>query len=313
MDGMQPIKNETMIKFTRPFCEIWEQEPGIKGMFKQIERCGRVSYKSEDKITDDSYVEFVARMKRLGHGAVLEHGTVYLKDSYNVFLINDPSPLEKYEYDKFSVYNEDYDRKTMINTIYVTTNYRVVTEFGSDDDLDYWCEPDIGHERRTCFHVITDRGVSAEANRHRVNSVVERSSRYVDYSGPKMDGNVRIQVPQEFNNGINVDELDEEDFRDMCRHFSQFDDERWTQLDYWVFANLATASAYKNLRRLGWSAQQARRVLPLDTETEFVHTAFNKDWDHFFSLRCSPKAHPDMQEIAYKMRDLFIDQKDKSR
>lgn len=330
----QPVRNRTMIEFTKPFCEIWEQEPDVKGMFKQIERCGRVSHKSEDKITDDSYVEFVARMKKLGHLAVLEHGTVYLKDFCNTFLNNGPSPLEKYDGNKYSVYNKDYDPKTMVNTIYVTTNYRVLTELGSDDDLGYWCEPDIGHERRTCFHVITDRGVSAEANRHRVNSVVERSSRYVDYSGTKTNNKVRIQLPPEFTDcdGNVTEEFENklasygiDDIYDisstmtengliaMCVDICNGNDKDYSSIEYWLFANLVTSFCYHGLRKCGWTAQQARRVLPLDVETEFVHTAFNKDWDHFFNLRCSPKAHPDMQEIAYKMRDLFIDPKRFSR
>ena len=304
---MQPIKNETMIKFTKPFCEIWEQEPGIKGMFKQIERCGRISYKSEDKITDDSYKEFVARMKRLGHNTVLEHGTVYLKE----FVGSDKSKskLAKYARNKYSWIHcdESIYMDNPCYTYYVVSNYRVLVENGWEDDLVFWCEPDFHFTERICFHFITDRGVSAEANRHRVNSVVERSTRYVDYSGVKTGGNVRIQFPQEFNDGINANELDEEDFRDMCKRFSQFNDNKWTPLDYWVFANLASVFSYKNLRRLGWSAQQARRVLPLDVETELVHTAFIADWMRFFELRCSEKAHPDMQVIANEMKKQFFD------
>ncbi|MEE1517529.1 MAG: hypothetical protein UF228_08030, partial [Lachnospiraceae bacterium] len=59
--------------------EILEQAPGIQGVKKQIERAGRTCYKSEDKITDTSCEEFVNRMVNSGHGAMLEHGTVYLK------------------------------------------------------------------------------------------------------------------------------------------------------------------------------------------------------------------------------------------
>ena len=59
--------------------EFIEQEPGLKGCFKQIERAGRTCYKSEDKITETSAKEFVDRMVKSGHGAMLEHGTVYLR------------------------------------------------------------------------------------------------------------------------------------------------------------------------------------------------------------------------------------------
>lgn len=67
------------MKLIKPYFEIIEQKPDIKGLYKQVELCGRVAYKSEDKITEDSYKGFVDRTIKLNHGAVLEHGTVYLK------------------------------------------------------------------------------------------------------------------------------------------------------------------------------------------------------------------------------------------
>ena len=66
------------MKLIKPSFEILEQLPGLEGMYKQIELAGRTCYKSEDKITEDSAKEFVDRMIKSGHGAMLEHGTVYL-------------------------------------------------------------------------------------------------------------------------------------------------------------------------------------------------------------------------------------------
>ena len=67
------------MKLIKPSFTIIEQGPGIEGIYKQIEMAGRTCYKSEDKITETSAKEFVDRMIRSGHGAMLEHGTVYLK------------------------------------------------------------------------------------------------------------------------------------------------------------------------------------------------------------------------------------------
>ena len=39
--------------------EIFDQGPGLEGMYKHIERCGRVAYKSGDRITADSWVRFL--------------------------------------------------------------------------------------------------------------------------------------------------------------------------------------------------------------------------------------------------------------
>ena len=58
--------------------EILEQESGIQGIYKQIERAGRTCYKSEDRITEDSAEKFVNMIKDRQHTAMLEHGTVYL-------------------------------------------------------------------------------------------------------------------------------------------------------------------------------------------------------------------------------------------
>lgn len=74
------------MRLIKPSFEIWEQEPGIHGIYKAIERAGRICYKSEDKITEDSAKPFVDRMVNSGHGAMLEHGTVYLR-----------IPIEEYE------------------------------------------------------------------------------------------------------------------------------------------------------------------------------------------------------------------------
>ncbi|NVO13839.1 MAG: FAD-dependent thymidylate synthase [Rhodoplanes sp.] len=46
------------------------------GLERLIERAGRVCYKSEDKITDDSHVGFLARLAQSKHESVLEHGSI---------------------------------------------------------------------------------------------------------------------------------------------------------------------------------------------------------------------------------------------
>ena len=74
------------MKLIKPSFLIKEQEPGLLGIYRQIEYAGRICYKSSDKITEDSATSFVDRMIKSGHGAMLEHGTVYLR-----------IPIEEYE------------------------------------------------------------------------------------------------------------------------------------------------------------------------------------------------------------------------
>ena len=79
-------------------------------------------------------------------------------------------------------------------------------------------------------------------------------------------------------------------------------------VENWVFANLATERAYMNLIAAGRKPQEARVVLPLDTNTELVHTAFLSDWKHFFDLRAlgtTGAPHPDAKIIALPLYEEF--------
>ena len=100
------------MRLIKPSCEIWQQPSGLEGIYKQIERVSRVCYKSENKITEDSAKPFVDRMIKSGHGAMLEHGTVYLQvpNSNDICLVLALNPYTKY--------------KSMGDTCYATTNLR---------------------------------------------------------------------------------------------------------------------------------------------------------------------------------------------
>ena len=155
------------MKLIKPSYEIWQQAPGLEGIYKQIERVGRVCYRSEDKITEDSAKPFVDRMIKSGHGAMLEHGTVYLKTNDEYY----GNPIDKYRDNKYS------QLKSINGTKYVTTNLRILVENNWLDDLKYLCEPTEYHERRITVHFVCDRGVSHEFVRHRVFSFAQESTR----------------------------------------------------------------------------------------------------------------------------------------
>ena len=127
--------------------EIIKQQPGLEGVYKQIELAGRTCYKSEDKITEDSAKAFVDRMIKSKHGAMLEHGTVYLK-------LQNPTHYLFYSQNKYTKTNfvEGY--------YYITTNLRVLVENNWLDDLKYICEPTEHHEKRITARFTCDRGVS---------------------------------------------------------------------------------------------------------------------------------------------------------
>ena len=284
------------MKINQPSFEIWEQMPGADGVYRQVERCGRVCYKSENHQTADSARPFVERMIASKHTAMLEHATVYLT------LDEHDNRVAFYRQNRFTHVN-------MVNgKAYVTTNLRVLVENDRMDDLKELCEPTAHHERRVTVHFTTQVAITREFNRHRVNSMAEQSTRYCNYSKEKFGAEITINLPQW------VKDLPDGAWTSTIKEGTvSLDDDAFLALtkkvvageadaaDNWLFANLAAERAYLNLTALGRKPQEARVVLPLDTNTELVHTAFLSDWKHFFDLRAlgtTGAPHPDAKAVA---------------
>ena len=151
------------MRLIKPSFEILEQELGIQGIYKQIERAGRTCYKSEDRITEDSAEKFVNMIKDRQHTAMLEHGTVYLKveDSLMRGTQTCDDILLKYNRNAYSVYNTVRIEKQHDCIIggYVTTNYRVLYENDWLDDLKYLCEPTEYHEKRITVKLSLEKNL----------------------------------------------------------------------------------------------------------------------------------------------------------
>ena len=164
------------MKLIKPSFKIIEQQPGLEGIYKQIELAGRTCYKSEDKITPDSAKSFVDRMIKSGHHSVLEHGTVYLLipqinniESCNPFY----TPFTRNKYSKEKIIKDSNENRYAA----VSANMRVIIENNLEDYLQYICEPTEYHEKRVTVKFVCDRGVSHEFVRHRVFSFAQESTR----------------------------------------------------------------------------------------------------------------------------------------
>ena len=340
-----------------PEFEIIEQQYNkatlCEDMLKHIEVCGRNCYKSEDKITDTSYEKFVERLVKSEHGAMLEHGTVYLTiplgtPAYEPDYIWKMDIIRFFQNNPYSkvnskFYNEDinvkingYDmnRYASATFYYITTNWRVIIEnkdfevvqyMGGmksitgtlkDSVLQWMTEPSEEHEKRYTVKFTCDIGVTREFNRHRKDSIAEESTRYCNYAKDKFGSELNICKPE----WIDKDWLSEGEYAsigyDIFKYcyaiYQQKDKDEFSTIDYWLFSNLAAEYSYMNLIRLGWPAQQARIVLPLDTKSTLIHTAFASDWVHFFELRALGKTgapHPSAKELAEPLMKEFISRK----
>lgn len=140
------------MKLIKPSFEILEQEPGVEGIYKIIEKAGRVCWKSESRIEEGSAKKFVDMIANKNHFSVYEHGTVYLNFSFK----QADRVYNRYVHNKYSIVNIDKytgDRG-------VSTNCRVLYENDWLDDLKYLCEPTEYHEKRISVRFICDRGIS---------------------------------------------------------------------------------------------------------------------------------------------------------
>lgn len=269
----------------------------IDDIYKQIEIAGRTCYKSEDKITPTSAKEFVDRMIKSGHGAMLEHGTVYLmipnENSYNSFGDNwVHSTYGSNNYSKVICGRDGY---------YVTTNYRVLVENKWLDDLKYLCEPsDYYHEKRVCVRFICDRGVSHEFVRHRVFSFAQESTRYCNYSKDKFGNELTFIIPTWLSIPEGNYTYCDGDWVDVNKQVIQLSED---EVNIHSFLNTLDCSEYQYtmLMNAGWKPQQARQILPNALKTELVMTGFESDWKHFFELRCDTAAHPDARKLALEL------------
>ena len=265
------------MKLIKPSFLIKEQEPGVIGIYRQIEYAGRICYKSSNKITEDSAKPFVDRMIKSGHGAMLEHGTVYLKITYKD---TDFATLCMfYGRNKYSVLNHSEDNRIY----YITTNYRVLVENNHLRDLKYLCEPTEFHEKRITVHFTADAGVMREFFRHRVFSMAQESTRYCNYLRDKFSNSITVIYPSW---------LKEEEGLEFEEDMSVIEE------------------LYFKWLKKEWTAQQARVFLPLGVKAEAVMTGFVSDWNHFFRLRSriaeTGKPHPQAQELADPLMDEFV-------
>lgn len=285
------------MRLIKPSFEIKEQESGLNGVYKQIEWAGRHCYKSLDKITEDSAKEFVDRMIKSGHGAMLEHGTVYLTipNDSDLCLLLKMNPYTKCN--------------PVEGICYITTNLRVLVEHKAMWLIDkYLCEPTEHHERRYTVKFICDRGVSHEFVRHRVFSFAQESTRYCNYSKDKFSNEITYICPCWLDYD-RVQELTEIANRDNKEVYRMGHDESLSMeergLCSFVYDMSNHEHGYLFQISAGWKAQEARAILPNSLKTELVMTGFVSDWKHFFELRCPGSAHPQARELAIPLQEKF--------
>lgn len=197
------------MKHIKPYAKIYDDING-QDILKKIEACGRVCYKSENKICEGSAEKLVANLIKRGHEAMLEHVTITVK-------------------------------------------------------------------------FVVDRGISHEIVRHRIASFSQESTRYCNYLKDDFGSEITCITP--FYLADNTDGF-----------------------VAWEGAMRACEISYFKMLELGYTAQEARAVLPNSLKTELMMTANLREWRHFFKLRAANStgmAHPQMLEVTVPLLEEF--------
>lgn len=197
------------MKIIEPSYEILTPIDGTATL-KKLERFGRLCYKSEDKITEDSAEKFIENIIKRSHESILEHDTISIKFIHN-------------------------------------------------------------------------RGFLAEVTRHRLASFTAESTRYIKYSSNEIDKELTFIQPYWFDDDAHCAAVQE--YTNLMKDIERF----YTCLTH-------------KIQPL--PPQAARGILTNDVKTEIVITTNLREWRHILKLRCSGKAHPDMQRV---MRPLLKD------
>ena len=294
----------------------------LVGIKKHIERCARVSYKSQDKITDTSYEKFVNMLESRGHDRPLEFGTVHLKMPESEFrsLIDILTSSRTYNdswmhYKVVETWEEGY-------TVYVTTNYRYYKLMWNQMITlsKYFDKTDSEHyPKRYTVHMILDRGVMDEFRTHVGLSHLAESTRYCNYSKDKFGNELTfikpcwLNVPEgKYNHCIMVSK-NSPDIRIECVGSDEIGKYYNIEEDEGLFLNGLVQSELTYLYLINnkkWTPQQARSVLPLGIKSELISCGFEDAWTNFMRRRSpkygDPGAHPMAAEIADKLCEEFL-------
>ena len=299
------------MKIIDPTFEILDEYFREERILEQIERAGRICYKSEDKIHENSAGPFIKRIIQRGHESVLEMGQFVFEchlDSDTImykFLEKNPrfNQIDKLEKRHFLVSGNPRSFRDLTR---ICPEQKVVkallTALTDEFPVLYedlrpkhgWISPDGVRVRRLSpaeidalsldlfirhrtllVKLVINRAVTHELVRHRPASYLQESQRYCRYGEARFGGEVYLIRPCFYHEGT-------EEFR------------------IWKRAMEESEKTYLRLLKTS-SPQAARTVLPNSCKTEIMVNATLSEWAHILRLRTSQAADPSMREIMLKL------------
>ena len=238
-------------------------------------------YKSEQRITEDSYKDFVQGLINRTHTSPLEHATLYL-------VFKNTNVWNKYINNKYSKHFLNKD-----GVAFVTTNFRVLLENSWLNDFAYISLPTPNHYLRVTFKVQCARAIATEFLRHRALSFTQESTRFTKY----VDDLVFIKpfwcnAPE----GKYI-------CNDVYKMFDHTNDELKDEM--FLYSLCCIEENFKILLDKKVRPQEIRDILPLCFKADLYITGFIEDFlgdittnKGVIPLRTHSSAHPDIKELA---------------
>ncbi len=272
----------------------------------RLEACGRICYKSEDKITEDSAGPFVRKIAIHGHNSVLEMAVSTLEvrcsperlfelyECQPKFFILDRTSSGYLITGSIRAFREIYALHAnvqLINDMLLVLAANAPYLFDGVFSGAKAMAPDgaIGVRKLSLSEVASlpsdllfrhryigvkftvNRAVTHELVRHRPCSFLQESQRYCRYSQEKFGNQVTFIKPMFFEKGT-------------------------AEYSLWMQAMEETERLYLQLLETS-SPQAARTVLPNSCKTEIIMYCNLVEWKHIITLRTSQAAEPSMREI----------------
>lgn len=316
------------MKIIKPNAEYMEHDCTP---YQFIEKVGRVCYKSEDKITEDSAEKFIKGLVERKHHAMLEHETLFFMVT-SLFLDTFISDLEFGDTDTLKYLNitklGEYDSV-------ISGSFRSFLDlFNSvkgSIPVDY-----LRYKLKKEFPLVFGEVKSGEEKSVEIKDgiytsalLVERDSFMETYKEHRsvLKKHLTHTVKFTCDRGVTHEfvrhrpcSFAQESTR-YCNYSNDkfgneitvieplfFEEDSEKYLDWKRLICLAEAH-YFDLLELGATPQEARSVLPNSLKTELVITATEKEWQHIVDLRyrgTTGAPHPQMKEVmSLAVKDLY--------
>lgn len=251
---------------------ITQTDFSYEGIMKFVERVGRICYNSTDKITKNSWKKFIEMLRTNKHYSPFGLATVHLKMNYTAWM----AILDNVTRPEYRNYGgTKYDETT--HTLYVTLSARIIEEQDLWEIVKKYIDknPCDYYPKRSTVYCTTSIAVSRELNRHKYLSTMEKSTRYTECFD--------IIKPYWYDDAFDKEfVIDNKNF--PCMIYEQCCENSFKK--------------YNQLIEIGLKKQEARGVLPLDTVTNVIYTAYDLQWKDVFEKRLVSGAHPDCKKLV---------------